>query len=271
MAELPEISKIAKQMNSVFRGKMISSLKIEQEKCINVPLKQFSDRVTDAEITGARNKGKWMVIHLNNGENILISVGMGGDILYYDDPSKASDKYQIKVLFSDGTGFTIKFWWFGKFLICDDKNLDNEPNTGKIGTDPFSENFTYEYFRSLFKGKGQVKAFILDQKNIGGIGNMYAHDILFNARLHPQKKIADMTEPEFKALYDSIISVLRYSESKGAFSYEGDLFGEKGTFTVDDFHVGYKEGRPCPECGTPIVQMKTGSTSSFVCTRCQKI
>ena len=271
MAELPEISKFAKQMDETFKGKKISSLKVGQEKCINVPVKDFSDRITNAEITGARYKGKWMILHLNNDENILISMGMGGDILFYKDPAKTPEKHHIRISFSDGTGFTVKYWWFGKFLICSDKDIDNEPNTGKIGTDPFDDDFTYEHFRSLFKGKGQVKAFILDQKNIGGIGNMYAHDILFKAKIHPQRKIADMSEENFRALYDSIIYVLRYSESKGAFSYEGDIFGEKGAFTIDDLLAGYREGKPCPECGSPIVQIKTGGTSSFICEKCQML
>ena len=99
---------------------------------------------------------------------------------------------------------------------------------------------------------------------------MYMHDILFKAKLHPQRKISDLNEQDIKRLYDSILSILRYSESKGAFSYENDLFAQKGTFTVEDFHVGYKEGKPCPVCGTTIVQIKTGSTSSFICERCQQ-
>jgi formamidopyrimidine-DNA glycosylase len=270
MAELPEISKIAKQMNSTFKGKKISSFIVEQEKCINVPVKAFADRIIDSEVSDVRCKGKWFVIHLNNNENILISLGMGGDLLYHGPRSHPMDKYQVRVKFSDGSGFTVKFWWFGKFMICSDEELKNEPNTKDIGTDPFNDEFTYEHFRDLIKGKkGQIKAFMMDQKNVSGIGNMYMHDILFKAKLHPQRKIADMDEADVKALYDSVIAILRYSESKGAFAYENDLFAEKGTFTTDDFLIGYKEGRPCPVCGTPIVQIKTGSTSSFVCTKCQ--
>jgi len=272
MAELPEISKIAKQMNSTFKGKTISSLTVEQEKCINVPKDEFAKRITNSKISGAGYKGKWMMIHLDNNENILISVGMGGDILYFEDQSKIQDKYQIKVVFGDNSCFTIKFWWFGKFLICNDEELKNEPNTSSIGIDPFDENFTYEHFRDMFTGKkGQIKAFMIDQKNIGGIGNMYMHDILFKAKLHPQRKIADMKESEFKALYDSVLSILRNSESKGAFAYESDLFGNKGEFTLDDFLIGYKEGKPCPVCGSPVVQIRAGGTSSFICTKCQTL
>jgi len=270
MAELPEITKIAKQMDSTFKGKKISSIIVEQEKCINVPKKEFNERIKDSEIIGAGHKGKWMIIHLKNNENILISLGMGGDILYYKDISKPLDKYQIKMEFIDRSGFTVKFWWFGKFMICSSEELENEPSIKDIGLDPFDDNFTYQYFKNLLNGKkGQIKAFMMDQKNIGGIGNMYMHDILFKAKLHPQRKISDINEEEIKALYDSMISILRYSESKGAFAYENDLFAQKGTFTTDDFLIGYKEGKPCPVCGNTIVQIKTGSTSSFVCTECQ--
>ena len=111
----------------------------------------------------------------------------------------------------------------------------------------------------------------MNQKNVGGIGNMYMHDILFKARLHPQKKISDMGGVEFGLLYDSIKSILSLSREKGAFAYESDFFGQKGGFTTDDFLVGYKEKQPCPVCGETIVSIKTGSTSTFICPACQKV
>ena len=111
----------------------------------------------------------------------------------------------------------------------------------------------------------------MNQKNISGIGNMYMHDILFKARLHPQRKISDMSGDEIRLLYASIVDLLNLSREKGAFSYESDFFGQKGGFTMDYFLVGYKENQPCPVCGETIVSIKTGSTSTFVCPACQKI
>jgi formamidopyrimidine-DNA glycosylase len=147
-----------------------------------------------------------------------------------------------------------------------------EPNTKDIAIDPFDERFTPEYFSSLLKGKKtQIKAFLMNQKNVGGIGNMYMHDILFNAGVHPQKKISDMNETDIKRVYNSIIGILNLSREKGTFAYEQDFFGRKGGYTMDDFLVGYKENKPCPVCGETIVSLKTGSTSSFICPVCQKI
>ena len=272
MAELPEIAKLAGQMEDTLRGKTIQTVTLLQEKCANVPADEFQRRTAGAKIGDTRNKGKWIITALDNGENILLSLGMGADILFFENDKDEPEKYQIKVLFTDGSGYTARFWWFGKFLLASDKKLVSEPNTSSIAIDPFDEKFTFEYFSSLLKGKKtQVKAFLMNQKNIGGIGNMYMHDILFKARLHPQKKISEMNRDEIKLLYDSIVDLMNFSRDKGAFAYESDFFGQKGGFTMDYFLAGYKENQPCPICGETIIQIKTGSTSTFICPVCQKL
>ena len=272
MAELPEIAKLAGQMRDTLRGKTIQTLTLQQKKCANIPYDEFQKRTTGARIEAIRNRGKWIITTLSNGENILLSLGMGADILFFDNEKKVADKYHIKVIFSDGSGYTARFWWFGKFLLVSDGELESEPNTKDIAIDPFDEKFTLDYFSSLLKGKKtQIKAFLMNQKNVGGIGNMYMHDILFKARLHPQKKISDMNVDEIKLLYDSITEFLNLSREKGTFAFESDFFGQKGGFTMDYFLVGYKENQPCPVCGKKIISTKTGSTSSFICPACQKV
>jgi len=272
MAELPEIAKLAGQMNDTLRGKTVRSIDLLQEKCANIPQDEFQRRTEGAKVEGVRNKGKWIVTSLGNDENILLSLGMGADILYFEDEGHLPEKYQIKVLFTDGSGYTARFWWFGKFLLASGAELRSEPNTKDIAIDPFDEKFTPEYFESLLKGKKtQIKAFLMNQKNVGGIGNMYMHDVLFKARLHPQKKISDMGADDVKLLYKSITELMNLSREKGAFAYENDFFGQKGGYTTEYFLVGYQENKPCPVCGEKIVMLKTGSTSSFICPKCQKL
>ena len=268
MAELPEIVKLAQQMNETLQGKTLYKTKILQEKCTNIPISEFEERTTQARIVKVYHKGKWIFTRLDNGETILLSLGMGADILYFEDQTQLPEKYQIKVLFTDKTGYTARFWWFGKFLLCTDEELLTEKSTKDIGLDPFDERFSLEYFEALLKGKRtQVKAFLMNQKNVGGIGNMYMHDILFKAGIHPKKKISELTSQQIKGLYNSIYAILDDSRQQGSFSYEKDFFGNKGEF--DTFLVGYKENEPCPECGTEIISLKTGSTSSFICPKCQ--
>jgi len=271
MAELPEIAKLEGQMRETLCGKTVRTVVIVQDKCANVPGKEFRDRTAGSKITDVYRRGKWILTSLDNGETVLLSLGMGADILYFEDEKNEPEKYQVKVVFTDGSGYTARFWWFGKFLLASEEGLASEPNTKDIAIDPFDERFTFEYFLSGLKGKKvQIKAFLMDQKNVGGIGNMYMHDILFKARLHPQRKISDMSGDEMRLLYDSIIDVLSRSREKGTMSYEKDFFGEKGGFTIDDFLVGYKENGACPACGSKIISIKTGSTSSYICPGCQK-
>jgi len=274
MAELPEITKLSNQMRETLRGKMIKNISLLQEKCANIPEADFQKRSHGAEIMDIYHKGKWIITSLSNGENILLSLGMGADISFFEDEKNESarpEKYQIEVLFKDGSGYTARFWWFGKFLLVSEVELALDSNTKDIALDPFDKKFTLEYFESLLhKKKTQIKAFLMNQKNVGGIGNMYMHDILFKARLHPQRKISDMDSEDIKRLYNSILEVLNFSREKGSFAYEKDFFGQEGGFTTDDFLVGYREDQPCPVCGEKIVSIKTGSTSTFVCNICQK-
>jgi len=272
MAELPEITKLSAQMKDTTRGKTIKSIALLQEKCANIPEADFQNRIAGAKITDVYHKGKWIITTLDNGENILLSLGMGADVLYFENEDNLPEKYQIKLLFTDNSGYTARFWWFGKFLLIAAHELDTEPSTKDIAIDPFDERFTPEYFAALLKGKKtQIKAFLMNQKNVGGIGNMYMHDILFKAGLHPQKKISDMSGDDITRVYDSIMAVLNLSREKGSFAYEKDFFGKEGGYTIDDFIVGYKENQPCNACGEIITSIKTGSTSTFICPTCQKI
>jgi len=272
MAELPEITKYAKQMRETLQGKVVKEVELLQEKCANVSADNFQSRTVDATVVDVYHKGKWIITKLDNDENILLSLGMGADILYFEQGAELPEKYQVKLLFSDGSGYTARFWWFGKFLLVPNEELSTDSNTKDIAIDPFDERFTLEYFTDLLKGKRtQIKSFLMNQKNVGGIGNMYMHDILFRAGVHPQKKISDMESVEIERVYGSILEVLNQSREKGSFNYEKDFFGEEGGFSVEDFSVGYKEEQPCPVCGEEIISIKTGSTSTFICPACQKM
>lgn len=270
MAELPEITKYAGQMNATLQGKTVQSLELLQEKCANVSESDFQRRITGAQIQKIEHKGKWIITKLSNGEHILLSLGMGADLLYFENEENLPEKYQVKLVFTDKTGYTVRFWWFGKYLLCADEERSEEKNTKDIAIDPFDERFSLAYFQALLSGKRtQIKSFLLNQKNIGGIGNMYLHDILFAAKVHPQRKISDLSAQEIEELYGSINMILRNSQEKGSFSYEKDFFGKKGGW--DDFLIGYQENEPCPNCQSLIISIKTGSTSSFICPSCQTI
>jgi formamidopyrimidine-DNA glycosylase len=197
---------------------------------------------------------------------------MGGDVLYYASLAErtAADKIAVEVAFRDGGGVTIRFWWFGHVHLAAAGALgDHKPSAG-IGPSPLSDAFTPGYLAGLCEGRRTaIKTVILDQRLLGGIGNVYGQDPLFHARIHPLQPARSLTSGEIAALHSAIRTVLTDSLRAGGLAYERDLYGKSGGYGPDRFAVAYREGKPCPACGNPIVKLKTGSTSTHICERCQ--
>jgi formamidopyrimidine-DNA glycosylase len=178
------------------------------------------------------------------------------------------EKYRLIFDFSDGSCLTINFWWFGYVHFCTTEGILQHQMTSRLGRNVL--DLSEEEFKiTLSSKKGRIKAFLLDQSNVAGIGNAYIHDILFLARLHPNRIIQTLDENDIARLYQGIRQGLIPSLEKGGAFYEKALNGAKGGFTMEEILIGYREGTPCPLCQTPIKKIKTGSTSSFICPTCQ--
>lgn len=271
MAELPEIVRLSRQMHEILKGRTLSEVELRQEKNLNMPPEDWIQRSKGRTIQSVGHRGKWILLYLTEGWVILLSLGMGADVLYHAVGDPVPDAYQVRVSFAEGGAFTIRFWWFGKFHLIPEGELPGHELVGQIAMDPFDEAFEWDYFQRLLRGKRtQVKAFLVDQKQIGGIGNMYAHDILFTARLHPKRKCSDLTQTEQRAFFDAILEVLGKSRDLGAFAHEKDFYGQGGGYNTDHFLVAYRENQPCPVCGGEIRQIKAGGTASYLCPHCQK-
>lgn len=269
MPELPEIYNLALQMGRELGGKTIRDVEIRQEKCLNVPVAEFRDLVMNKKIGPITSKGKWIFTALEPDAYLLLSLGMGGNLLYHKPGESLPEKYQLAFTFDDGSRLSIGFWWFG-YAHAVNSPADHKM-TAKLGISPIEAAFTLERFDGMLKRKkGTIKSVLLDQACLAGIGNVYAQDILFNARLHPDRKVPTLTVDEKKALYEAIRRNLKIAVELGGIAPEKDLYGHPGRLTIADFRVGYREGRPCPECGTAIEKIKTGSTASYICPKCQR-
>jgi formamidopyrimidine-DNA glycosylase len=270
MPELPEIAVIARQMNKEIRGKHIASIEAKQPKNLNMPVQEFVKTAKGKTVKNVSSKGKWIFIKLDPAYYMLINRGMNADLLYFKPNQTLPEKYQFKLTFTDKTGFTIQFQWFGYIHLVSEKNLNKHKLTAQLGVSPIDKEFTLKHFKSLLGNKkGGIKSFLLNQKNVAGIGNVYIQDILFKAKLHPNRKISTLSEKEIRNLHNAIGDVLNRSIQLGGLAYEKDFYGRKGKFTVNEFLVGYKTGQPCPTCKTPIEKVKTGSTASYICPKCQ--
>ncbi|UCG37473.1 MAG: Fpg/Nei family DNA glycosylase [Candidatus Bathyarchaeota archaeon] len=270
--ELPELTILGRQMNEEISGKKVSSVEVSNPKCLNVSLESFRQNIIGKAVTSIESLGKWLFFKLDSGGTVLFNPGMGADVIHFKESSKLPAKYQVKFSFDDGTGFTIRVWWFCYLHFVPRNKLGEHKRVGKLGISPLEKSFTLDYFKRLLgKKKGNIKSFMLDQKNIAGIGNVYIQDMLFNAKVHPKRKIPTLTEEEVCTLHQSMKSVLTKSVELGGLEYEKDFYGHKGGYGAAHFKIGYKPGKPCPRCNTLIEKIKTGSTSSFICPKCQTL
>lgn len=271
MAELPEIMILTRQISNELKGKEFESVEITQEKSLNMEKEAFIYNILSKKVIDAYNKGKWIFIELSGDSNLLLNLGMGADILFHDSGNEWPEKYQCRFQFSDESGFTCRFWWFGHVEYVTNKELNQHKPTKDIAISPLDTNFTEEHFTNLIKGRSQIKNLILNQKKIGGIGNVYIHDILFKAKIHPQRLANSLKPEEISDLYKIMVENLKNALNKGGLAYEMDFYGIKEGYTTDDFLVAYKEGEPCPLCSGIVEKIKTGSTSSYICPECQKL
>jgi formamidopyrimidine-DNA glycosylase len=270
MPELPEIYNIARQMNGTLAGKTVSSVEVRQEKCLNMPADDFIRMVVGKTVRGVYAKGKWLFTRFTEGPYLLVSLGMGGDIIYHEPGEDYRGKCQYLFKFADGSSFHIAFSWFGYVHAAAAESLAHHAMTASLGDDPLGERFTRERFKTMLKGrKGGIKSFLMDQHNVAGIGNVYIQDILFKARLHPNRRIDTLADAEIDTLHDSIVEHLKYAVELGGLKWEHDFFGKPGRYEYTQ--VGHRPDAPCPVCGTPIEEIRTGSTRSFVCWNCQKL
>jgi formamidopyrimidine-DNA glycosylase len=270
MPELPEITVIARQMDKEIKGKRIADIEAKQPKNLNMSVQEFLKTAKGKTVNKVSSKGKWIFIKLNSTYYMFINRGMNADLLHFTSNQKLPEKYHFKLTFTDKTGFTIQFQWFGYIHLVPEKKLMKHKLTAQLGISPMDKEFTLEYFKNLLTNKkAGIKSFLIDQKNVAGIGNVYIQDILFKAKLHPNRTISTLSEKEISKLYNAIQDVLNRSIQLGGLAYEKDFYGQKGKLTINEFLVGYKTGKPCPTCKTPIEKIKTGSTSSYICPKCQ--
>jgi formamidopyrimidine-DNA glycosylase len=265
MAELPEITNLARQLDERLRGKQIAAIEVIQPRCLNLPEDEFRAALTGAVVESTTNRGKWILVGTDRGW-LLLNVGMGGELLLVQG-GELPEKRRLSFEFTDGSCLSVNFWWFGYAHFTTD--LTRHEAVAKLGPNALDVSET-ELVEMLSGQRGRVKDFLLDQTRLAGIGNAYVHDILWRARLHPLRKISTLSAKETTGLYHAIQDGLRPSLERGGASYEMDTYGNKGGYSPDELRVGYREGQPCPECGTLVEKIKTGGTSSFICPNCQK-
>lgn len=270
MPELPDIYVLAKSMKEALKDKVITNAYVNQPKCLNVTVKKFKDSIKSCRIEDVQQRGKWILVRLDCNQSLAFNLGMGGEIRLHNLGETPNPEHERVVFTLDnGEQVWIHHWWFGNVHLIKSKDLTKHKQLSKLGPEPLDDTFTVEKLSEMLKHKrGRIKSYLLDQSFIAGIGNVYVQDILWYARIHPNRVANTLTDKEIKALHDAIQRVLKKGIRYGGGPGEQDIWGNPGTYSKH-LQVGYRTGKPCPRCKTNIEELRVGSTTSYICSKCQ--
>jgi len=276
--ELPEVETVKRSLEDKLKGKVIVAMQFLVPLIIKKPSAQeFMDALLGNAFLEIKRRGKYLLFSLDSGRILIVHLRMTGQLIFCP-PKTPYEKHLclIFTLLDRKTGQISHLRYldirrFGCFYLL---NPGEAPLVGlaKLGTEPLGEGFTLDYLkRVLLKRKGKIKALLLDQEIIAGIGNIYADEILFRAGIVPVKPGIDLTEEELNKLYQAIPQVLEESIKKRGTTISDYLDGEgqKGMFQ-NYLQVYSRAGESCVVCGQIIEKTKIGSRSSYYCPHCQK-
>jgi formamidopyrimidine-DNA glycosylase len=217
-----------------------------------------------------------LVMHLRMTGNLVLVEGdrrldpAEGMRLYEGERTSSERHLRARIRLDDGR----ELWFtdprrFGEAFLIDDAGLG--ARFARLGVEPLSEQFTAELLGEVAAGRTvPIKSFLLDQSGIAGVGNIYADEALFRARLHPLSPAGSMKPEHHEALRDGVVAALEAGIDGGGASIDDyrDGRGERGTMQ-DEFLVHTREGEPCPRCGEAILRIVVGGRSTYYCPACQ--
>lgn len=277
MPELPEVETVCRGLNQVTSGLTITGAKILLPRTLAYPESPFifEQEIKSEKIVKWHRRGKYLLAELSHSW-LGVHLRMTGQLLWVKTDSQLQKHTRVRLFFNDNQELRFvdtrtfgKFWWLPN-------NLDPETIiTGllKLGTEPFSEDFSDEYLKKKFaKSQRLIKTFLLDQSLVAGIGNIYADEALFKSQIRPDTIASQLNITQIHDLRLAIIDVLTKSIALGGTTFSDflQITGVNGNYGGEAWVYGRKD-QPCRICGAIITKIKLGGRSSHFCPQCQKI
>jgi len=274
MPELPEVETIRRQLEPWLTGKTITRIEVP-DPLVTEPASpaSFIKRLRGRIIETVGRHGKYLLFNLDSGDILVIHLRMTGILTQISQPLTQEQNRHLRLLlrFSDGTALAFHdARRFGKAFVLSQKTA--AVYWKKLGPEPLGRSFNRSHLKSVLeKRQRPIKSLLLDQKFIAGIGNIYADEALFRARIHPSRPSGDLDEDEIKELTNSIKETLRKAirlEGSSIDTYR-DSRGRRGRFQ-ETFSVHRRQGEACPVCKKSIEKIKVGGRGTYFCPRCQR-
>ncbi len=288
MPELPEVETVRLGLDALMPGRTIASVTHDWPKSFpNAPadVRQF---VAGASVRAVRRRAKVLIIDLSSGYSLVIHLKMTGQLVFRSPEARFGaghpndslvgelpDKStRVIFTFEDNSKLFFndqrKFGWVRLLPTPEVEQLDFFQ---KVGPEPLASNFTADDFinRLLRRKNSGIKVVLLDQTVVAGIGNIYADESLWGAKIHPETKVQAVPRSQLQKLYEALRAVLQLSIEKGGSTDRNYVNheGKRGSY-LTFAHVFRREGQPCPRCGTTIVKLRVAGRGTHICPHCQK-
>ncbi len=272
MPEIVEIEILRKESSERLKGKKVKEIVVNKESLLNISGEELSPLLKGKVFSGARRKGKILILDFSGGISLAIHFLLTGYMRLLKKCDK--EKVQVGILFEDGECLAINGIMRGGFVkALKSSEVFNDPAIKKTGIDAMSPELTAEKLLEIFEKykKKKVKQVLMDQSVIAGIGNAYSDEILFRAGILPTRKCGEIGKEEAEKIVSSMREVFEEAEKYGGASELTfvHLDGKKGEYHKH-FRVHKRAGEPCLVCGTPIETVKINGRSAYFCPKCQK-
>ncbi|HEX7964033.1 MAG TPA: bifunctional DNA-formamidopyrimidine glycosylase/DNA-(apurinic or apyrimidinic site) lyase [Candidatus Saccharimonadales bacterium] len=288
MPELPEVETVRRGLAELLPGRTIKAITHDWPKSFPNAPADVTRFAAGASVTDVRRRAKVLIIDLSSDYSFVIHLKMTGQLVFRGQgahfgaghpshslvgelPDKST---RVITTFADGDTLYFndqrKFGWMRLLPTPEVEELDFFK---KAGPEPLAAGFTAKDFaaRLLRRKTSGIKAVLLDQTVVAGIGNIYADESLWGAKIHPETKVQDISPAKLKKLFESLQAVLRLSIAKGGSTDRNyvDHEGKRGSY-LTFANVFRREGQPCPRCGTAIVKLRVAGRGTHICPHCQR-
>jgi formamidopyrimidine-DNA glycosylase len=269
--ELPEVETIRRQLAPLVEGRVVERLEIADPRwCLPLAPAAVHDAVQGRRVHALGRRGKYLVWELEDEAFLLMHLRMTGTLLY--DPPPGTPYERVRWVLDDG--HELRFCdprRFGTGELALGAPARDAFFAARLGLEPLDGELTGEALRRMARGRrAPVKAFLLDQRRIAGVGNIYADEALFRARIHPLRPAGSLKRDQLDALAIAVREALQAGLAAGGATIDDfrHVDGVQGAFQ-NEFLVHLRRGEPCPRCATPVVKFVAAGRGTYACERCQ--
>lgn len=275
MPELPEVETIRLALEPALVGRRFERVEIRDSRLVRpFEPRAVADELEDERVGSLERRGKYLIVRFESGRALLIHLRMTGSMRHDPRGLRAEDPHRRAVVrLDDGSDVAYRdVRRFGTWLLLEPGELD-EYLAAKVGVEPLERAFTTRHLARRLDGRrAPLKAALLDQRTVAGLGNIYVDEALWRARIHPLRMAGDLDADEIAGVVRGIKEALRLGIARQGASLRDYATpdGRRGRMQ-DRFRVYDRAGEPCPRCGTPIEKIRVAGRGTWYCPNCQRL